>query len=224
MTMDKREIIRVYIDAQGVPVQELSAICVKNDWTIYSAFHQYAACLPKPDPDWYSRRYVHGLRKWMLKYYGVPTEDDLIHVFEEWLSAFPSEYNYIFLSNDPTKVNGLLPTITVYDICLPPWKERVKLSSYEEAINAKREGLTICGKTCRTPMHSAYIPLHRSECFLSPTSTQYCEENYNCSLYNALEYYFYDKNYECTLPSSIRRPKCKPPSSSTQLFESHCNF
>ena len=53
--MEVANIMRVYMDAEGDPVQELSAICVKNDWSIYKVFHMYAAYpSTSMDSDWYS--------------------------------------------------------------------------------------------------------------------------------------------------------------------------
>ena len=190
-----RDSMRVYIDAEGDPVQELSAICSKTNWDIYSVFHKYAAC--PTNVDWYSRYYVHGLRKSLLQRYGLPTERDLCREFCHWIDSLPSHYNYIFLANDPRKECHFLPMITIQDVNLPMWKERVTLASHQDALAAKQQCLSICGKKCCAAMHSSYSPTRRPECFPTPTLTQLAKLNhgYHCSLYDALECYFYDKYY-----------------------------
>ena len=192
---EKRDVMKIYIDAEGEPIQELSDICSRTNWNIYSVFHMYADCAIYPDPDSYSRRHVHGLRRSLLIRYGVSTERDLCREFCRWIDSLPSHCDYIFLANDPKKEYNFLPMIKIYDVHLPIWKERVKLQSHQDAIDAKRQCRSICGKKCSAAMHSSYYPSRRPECSLSPTQLAKVNHGFHCSLYDALECYYYEKYY-----------------------------
>ena len=200
----RNNVMRVYIDMEGEPVQELAAICVKEkDWCIYSVFHMYAATSPIYDVDWYSRRYVHGLSLSMLDYHGERTEKDLRHKFDIWLDSLPCEYDYYFYANDPRKECHLLSNFYIDDVYLPPWKERAFLPSHLSALDAKRQCLSLCGKKCGAWMHASYSHRHRSQqCSSSsspPSSTQLAKlaYGYHCALYDALECYLFQKEKNC---------------------------
>ena len=161
----------------------------------------YSASVGPSDPDWYARRNIHGLSPFMLKRYGVSTEKDLCDAFVCWIESLPLQYVYQYFANDPRKERELLSCLpSINDVCLPRWSERVNLASHQEALDAKRLSLSICGKRCGVAMHSSYSPFRRPVCaYPSPSSssTQTAKQQYgyHCSLYDSLECYYFHKNY-----------------------------
>ena len=198
--MAKNDTMRVYIDLEGDPVQEMSAICVRSDWSLYSVFHMYADLPSDMDTDYYSRQFIHGLSREKLKECGVPSERYLLRKFSLWLNSLPSHHQYIYFANDPAKEYSFLTMLpSIRDVCLPMWINRQKLASHQDAIIAKEQSLSICGKKCSAAMHSSYSPsFRRPECSPSPTPTQLAklEYGFHCSLYDALECYYFDKYYQ----------------------------
>ena len=133
----------------------------------------------------------------MLRRYGLPSQRELCEEFCRWIDSLPSDFNYIFLANDPRKECNLIPMLSIQDVGLPPWKDRVKLSSHQQTIKAKRYCVNICDKYCGAAMHSSYIPFHRPVCSPSLlTSTQRAKlaYGYHCSLYDAFECYYFQRN------------------------------
>ena len=200
----------VYLDTEGEPVQELAAICVKpgdnaddDSWTVYSTFHDYAAFSSTTDVDWFSRRNIHGLSFTFLKQYGHPSEKDLCAQFCRWIDSLPSECSYKFFANNPTKERHLLPWLSIADLPLPPWKDRVRLSSHQEAVTAKQQSLSICGHQCSESAHSSFrrpqcLSLsHPSSSTALSTKLAKRSHGYHCALYDSLELYLFHKYYSC---------------------------
>ena len=70
----------IFIDCEGEPIQELSALCASADTLeILSVFHQHAKypTQEEEDEDWFSRDHIHGLNLDFLQRYGVSSTRQL---------------------------------------------------------------------------------------------------------------------------------------------------
>ena len=185
--------MKVFMDTEGNPTQELSALLVNDQWEIVGVYHAYASC--KPTDDIFCRRHLHGLDLRVLFTFGFPNESDLIADFQRWLSAYPVE---TILANDPKKERQLFPHLRVKDVKLPIWVARVGLPAYRLALQAKHQQLPILGAVCGAWVHSAFVSSVRSKRSI-PCDTDILKRNhgFHCSLYDSFMIYLYIKDLHC---------------------------
>lgn len=179
----------MFIDSEGIPTQELSAILLSaDDYHIVDIYHQHAGVDLPFDPDTWARHHVHGLNREFLENEGFQNEEALISHFKSWLEGKNIKETY---ANDPSKENKLFADVSgigpINDIQYPVWKKRVHLLSHKIAFRYKDCGLPItslnsfvsCTKYVHNEFH--YVPTPQR------TPTQIAKENfgYHCSLYDA---------------------------------------
>ena len=179
--------MNVFMDTEGTPIQELSALLVNQRWEIVCVYHAYAAC--RDTDDVFCRRHLHGLDLDILHHYGFPNERELLADFERWLSHHPVNKIY---ANDPRKERQLFPHLLVEDIQLPVWVVRVGLPAYHMAQEAKRRQMPILGAVCGGAAHAAFVSAIRSKHRL-PTDSDIVKgkHGFHCSLYDSLMIYLY---------------------------------
>ena len=185
--------MRVFVDCEGIPLQELGAICV--DWDtlqIYSVFLNYCMCpLPETQSCAFSRRHIHGLNIDFLQQCH-PTSDELITDFYRWIDHLPSDFEYLFFANDPSMEKKLFPLLRFYDVCLPPWLDRVHLRSHKLAYDAKQYDAPLLDKQCvASTVHSAYNPFPHRRHTATPSQLAMLESGHHCALYDTFECYLY---------------------------------
>ena len=179
----------LFIDSEGVPTQELSAILLSvEDSHIVDIYHEHAQVNLPYDPDRWSRHHVHGLNRDFLKSNGFQNEEALINHFKSWLEGKKIKEIY---ANDPLKENKMfiedLGIGPITDVEYPPWKKRVHLLSHKTAFRYKESALPITSLksyvSCTKYVHNEflYIPTPHQ------TLTQIAKRNfgYHCSLYDA---------------------------------------
>lgn len=183
----------IFIDSEGEPVQEFSAIYVSADGTnVLDVFHRYVQYpYPNYDYDSFSRRYIHGLDCDFLFQHGLPTEGDLVTTFLEWLEHHP--YTAIY-AHAPAKEKKLFAAATsasllIRDISLRPWKDRRFESSHRKALAMKINCVPVCGVTCSA---------HNSVCWRAknvktPSAADCAKMDFlhHCSLYDCIECLFF---------------------------------
>ena len=188
--------MKVFIDSEGCPTQELSAILVDDQWTIVKVYHAYAAC--NVTDDTFCRYHLHGLNLNLLQRVGFPNEASLIADFQRWLSHYPID---VIMANDPKKERLLFPHLPVQDVGLPMWLLRVGLPSYRTALDSKRRMLPINGVVCGPWVHSAFRCAVCSN-FHRPSDTDILKRihGYHCSLYDTYMIYLYVKDLNVKRP------------------------
>ena len=179
----------MFIDMEGTPVQELSAVAMDmSDKVAIDIYHKYAYCPPHKDK--WARRHIHGLDPFLLKEYGFRCEDELLEDFRKWLSQFPN-INTMY-ANNPTKEKSYLK-MDIKDIGLPVWSERVK-HRYHKIPNALKEDndciFMQLGVYCHLDIHSKFCysppPLTDSANHLAKANS-----SFHCSLCDVSELYLY---------------------------------
>lgn len=184
----------IFLDSEGEPVQELSAVCVNTQTLqIISAFHGHAMC-PMPDKDYFSRRFIHGLDVNYLLSHGSPSPRDLCTDLCRWLDQLPPWCEFHFFANNPTMEKKLFPYLIINDINLPRWVERVNSKAHIMAKAAKDNSTPVLDHNCPRAAHASYIssssPFRRPQCSLTPSQLAKLSSGYHCSLYDVLECYF----------------------------------
>lgn len=178
----------LYIDCEGEPIQEFSALYVDSDTDeIRDVFHAHVA-YPFPDYDYdnWSRRHVHGLNLDFLSKHGFENQDDLLSAFRDWLSTH--SYKNIY-ANAPQKEKQFL-SLHIDDVKLPPWKQRGSCLSHRLTLVLKRKSVPICNVSCNA--HSSYVKWKAKRPFsLTPSDVAKQDFGFHCSLYDCLEIYFY---------------------------------
>ena len=90
----------MFIDMEGTPVQELSALMMDiTQRRVIAAYHKHAYCSPTIDR--WARYHIHGLDPSILKDIGFTCEDQLISDFKIWYQTF-SQIESIY-GNNPAK-------------------------------------------------------------------------------------------------------------------------
>ncbi len=174
----------IFLDTEGEPIQEISAIEVSmDDLRILDVYHKHARCTA--DEDRYSRRHIHGLNPEFLHEKGLCDETALIYDFQIWLKGKP--YNVI-LSNDGRKERKSLASLRVQDLCLPPWLERITESYHKKAFEWKEKRIPVHGTTCNEDAHTLYRRPHDLK---NDTAVAKAKHGHHCSLYDCLELYLY---------------------------------
>ena len=88
--------MKVFMDTEGTPTQELAALLVDDQWRIVDTYHAFAAC--KTTDDTFSRRHLHGLEIHILYSIGFPNEAALLFDFLRWAASKKVD---TFFANDP---------------------------------------------------------------------------------------------------------------------------
>ena len=183
----------IFIDCEGNPVQEFSAICMDSkSMEIVDVFHHFITYPFVNDHDWWARRHVHGLSLEFLSANGLKDENALKTKFFEWLSSHP--YTTIY-GHAPHKEKVLL-NLDVSDLSLLPWRLRRDNLSHRLALSLKKNARPILSVHC-AEAHSSFIcwqPTHRRD--FSETDFAKMEFGHHCSFYDCAELYldFVSKN------------------------------
>jgi len=172
----------IFIDSEGMPVQELSAIemCLATR-SVVDVFHAYHFT---PCPDSYSRKNVHGLDPNYLKEHGHITQSGLIREFRAWLD----KKNYIRIyGNDPRHEVTLLK-MPITNIGLPNWADRIDEDYHTIAKCFKNLEIPICGTRCPRVAHCQY---NRAISVKNETEVARNKHGFHCSLNDCYELYLY---------------------------------
>lgn len=173
----------IFIDSEGSPLQELSAIELDvNTLEIMDVYHEYAKC---NETDSWARRNIHGLSLDFLDKHGHSTSDELINSFKNWLKTKHIMHIY---ANNPSKEKQFLQR-TVYDIGLPVWIDRIKLASHILTQHYKRLSVPILKTSCNIEAHSSYKRHVLNS--TNPTECAKANHGYHCSLYDCYELYLF---------------------------------
>ena len=178
----------VFIDCEGSPVQELSAIIMQWETkNIVSVYHHFAYDVYAPNDNW-ARKYLHGLNLEYLYNHGFGSTEQLIEHFKLWLS----EFNYVHIfGNDPRKERSEL-NLDIVDIELPGWIDRSKEPYHTIANRFKELSVPISNSNlcCGNVAHSSYStqPLWKPK---NLTAVAKQEHGFHCSLYDCYEMYLF---------------------------------
>ena len=135
----------IYIDSEGEPIQEFSAIYVDElSGDVVDVFHHHVIYPFEYDKDIFSRRHIHGLNRDFLSQHGQRDEDAVIRLFHEWLKLHPFDCIY---AHAPAKEVKLL-SLPVKDVCLKPWSERQFYKSHQLALAMKLSHFPVCNVVC----------------------------------------------------------------------------
>lgn len=194
----------VFIDSEGDPVQEFSAILVDvTKKKIVDVFHHFV-CYPVNkhsqiiiDRDDFARRHIHGLNLNFLSIHGLKTEGDLVSSFKTWLSCH-SPIDAIY-AHAPHKEKQLLSlTVPILDVGLKVWAERDVLNSHRVALAWKLNCLDVNDVSCCKDAHSSFKNWKpKNVKVLSLGDLAKMKFSYHCSLYDCVEcflYFMYEKD------------------------------
>ena len=167
-------------------MQELSgvAMCMVNK-NVVDVFHNYAYC--PWDQDGWSRKHIHGLNPDLLVDSAYANEHLLIDAFLTWLSKFNV---FIIYANNP-RSESIKLGLTICDIGLPDWAERVKHDYHTiphfYKMNNEDYDLNI---SCHDIMHSCYetTPIYSH---MTPNQIAKAKHGWHCSLADAFELYLF---------------------------------
>ena len=178
----------VFLDSEGEPTQELSAIAMSvADHHILDIYHGYAQ--PNCPDDW-ARYHVHGLDVTFLKSHGFANEAALVENFKKWLRGRDIICMY---ANNPDKERKILDIQSICDISYPNWVDRLPLLSHQTALQFKRLSIPItginCFVSCPQTAHKAFkfFPTPR----LTPTALAKKDFGYHCALYDTYALYLH---------------------------------
>ena len=176
----------MFIDCEGEPVQELTAIEVRrSDFAIVDVFHAHAN-VPNRTDDLWSRKHVHGLDLDFLNDHGFPSENELCAAFHVWFSKRNSDTNF---ANNPGKEIKFL-NIPIANVELPPWVERANCPAHRTALTFKKLQTPIGNAACFSNIHARYnLPRKYDNDDARWLAKK--EWGYHCSLYDAYEAYLH---------------------------------
>lgn len=183
----------IFIDCEGDPIQEFSAIYV-NEKThdICDVFHYYVKYPSSMtfDGDKFARFHIHGLNLDYLSSHGLESEDELRVLFIKWLKKWPS--SSCIYAHAPFKEKTFL-NISVQDVSLPSWKERCDLQSHQTALFMKVNHVPILNVVCKAHTSFKGWKAKRPYC-MNATDVAKCNFLFHCSLYDCIEcFLFYCK-------------------------------
>lgn len=178
----------IFIDSEGEPIQEFSAIYVHEEThEIIDVFHRYVqypslSC----DKDKFARLHVHGLNMSYLSLHGLKNEDELLCEFRTWLNNHPFTVIY---ANGSSKEEKFL-NMPVVDVHLKSWKERCLLSSHQRACSMKMNATPICDVVCNA--HTSFRGWKPKRAYsMSPTDAAKILFYHHCSLYDSVECFLF---------------------------------
>ena len=181
----------IIVDSEGDPVQEFSVLYV-NEVThvIEDVFHYYVRYpFTDCDYDYFARHHIHGLDRDILFQHGLCNEEEVRRRFHTWLKSHPFDAIY---GHAPRKEEDFL-CLSIHDICLKPWKERIACKSHDIAVHMKSMHVAVCGITCFA--HSAFQGWKAKKCNSSSSSKRHLNASdrakrdfgHHCSLYDCVE-------------------------------------
>ena len=177
----------IYVDSEGEPIQEFSALYVNNDTCdIVDVFHYHVKYPFNCDFDWKARRCVHGLDLKFLSQHGISDIEELKLSFSKWLETHP--YHAIF-AHEPRKEREFL-NLPIQNVCLKPWAERSTELSHRLAIFFKRNYFPVLNTTCIA--HTSFVswePKRRYAWTLTDCAKM--KFSHHCSLYDCVECYLF---------------------------------
>ena len=147
-------------------------------------YHKYAKC--KPFDDVWSRLHVHGLNYSFLLTHGLKNEDELICDFKLWLENFNVQVIYV---NDVSKESKKL-NLSLRDIGLPCWIERVKHSYHRIPQLYKNSDKSFCNINCNSNIHS-YYKYKNLDDITKPVDRVKAEHGFHCSLADVYEFHLF---------------------------------
>ena len=171
----------IFIDTEGTPIQELSALEMDYDSReLVDAFHGYAQT---SESDRFARKHIHGLNPDFLSRKGYSNAYKLITAFKEWLEG----KNYAMCwGNAPAKEIQELK-MYVADIGLDQWIHRDKKPYHCVAFSFKKHNIPILSKRCCAEAHSSF-----ENVYVRPSNkTDAAKERWghHCSFYDCYEMY-----------------------------------
>ena len=176
----------IFIDSEGSPIQELSAIAM-NVVTrrIVDVYHNYAYC--PNEQDWWARRHIHGLNPIYLMYIGFESEPALVEDFRCWLRRF----NILKLIGNDAHIEAEKLNLTIFSIGLPEWSIHVKYNYHKIPNVFKNHNISFDSKArCHSEYHSHYLQ-QTINFKWSPNQLARVEHGYHCSLDDVYELYYY---------------------------------
>ena len=182
----------VFVDSEGSPIQELSALCVhEKTGEVVDIFHKHIRYPFATDHDIWARCHVHGLNVNYLSAYGLCEEKTVLSMFYTWLNSL--SVSCIF-GHAPCKEAEFLD-ISITDVNLPPWAKRCILPSHETAVFMKNNNVPVCGVSCNA--HSSFVGWKSKRRILNNTDIAKESHGFHCSLYDCLEIYLYFFDNTC---------------------------
>ena len=173
----------IFIDSEGSPIQELSAIEMDLDTReIIDVFHDYAYT---EEDDEFCRKHIHGLNRDFLFRQGYSETHKLVDAFKEWMRE---KKNFLLYGNNPqAEIRDL--QLRISDIGLDKWLVRTDKSYHMIAYTFKRSFIPIRSRQCYKEAHSAFtgclVRLHNA------TDIAKEKHGFHCSLYDCYELYLY---------------------------------
>ena len=183
----------IFIDCEGTPVQEFSALAMDTrDNVVIAAYHRYAYC--PPDKDKWARKHIHGLEPKLLKEFGFSCENELFEDVNIWLSTFPNiETIY---ANNPLKERRFLK-LPIQDIGLPIWSERIGNPYHRIPNNLKNDGDYLFMELnvyCDPDFHGQFS----HHLITNPNNVNHmakASETYHCSLCDVTELFLFYREH-----------------------------
>lgn len=176
----------LFVDCEGDPVQELSAIEVRaSDFAIIDVFHAHADVSSVAVDAW-SRKNVHGLSLDFLNQHAFPSQHELCAAFHVWYSKKQTAVNF---ANNPVKETKFL-NIKLTDVQLPIWVERINCPAHRIALAFKRHETPVGNSVCYNHIHNCYSPSACNE-EVDARMLAKREWGHHCSLYDAFEAYLH---------------------------------
>lgn len=169
--------VKIFMDSEGIPIQELSALVVSGK-NIVNSYHNYAWC--PPNKDIWSRKNIHGLNPNFLYHNGFPNETILIQDFRKWLSLFNVDKIYV---NGFSKHEQIKLDVSIIDIGLPEWSERIK-HDYHNIPNS-------CKKLNHSEAHNCYVSSGNISKCNTPSQQAKISHGWHCSLMDVYELYLF---------------------------------
>lgn len=173
----------IFIDSEGSPTQELSAIEMDYETReIVDVFHGYAFTTKD---DLYARKHVHGLNVDFLKRVGYENSSQLIETFHCWLRNKP--FIILYGNNPHSEIKEL--QLFISDLVLDQWSIRAYKAYHEVAYCYKKHNIPICSRRCCEEAHSMYHSAIVRPFNVSDAAKE--RHGHHCSLYDCFELYLF---------------------------------
>ena len=186
--------MRIYVDSEGTPVQEFSAIYVNEEtFQIDDVFHEFVIYpCTESDEDKWARNHVHGLNLDFLAEHGLRDEGELVSSFYTWLKDHPYDMMY---GNGPFTERHLL-SLPIEDVNLKPWSDRDSQISHKIAMALKLQCARICNVKCATA-HRSFRHWRPVRVYnMSAADKAKLKFRHHCSFYDCIECFLYHTRNE----------------------------
>jgi len=174
----------IFIDSEGEPTQELSALEMDlKSGEIVDVFHSYAYTNKN---DWFARKHIHGLDPLFLKQNGYENSAELFTAFQCWMKR--KCHIVAMYGNAPNKEKKEL-NLDITDIGLDNWATRHTKLYHQIAVSYKKKSLAIHTQRCTAKAHSRFqsaIVRHNN---VGDAVRE--QHGYHCSLYDCYELYLF---------------------------------